>query len=670
MPVHRSTWFLAYGLPLGAALACQSISALAVAGWLFDVPLLVRLWPEQAAIPFSVALAALGLGTCLYSVARGARRGRGFVAPAIVAWAVIALAVAALVDRLTGVPLGIDALLTRLPIATDAALGDARMHVVSALALIAAAASQLTWTSHRRTVSFGAAAFVVLFGIATLAYAAAAPIGVTVPNVWFGGSALTSIALIALGTGQLALAADRDINRLLWQPARPAVPLKWVMALVIAVPLIAGGAVIADGIFKNIDHAIGSVLLFSVITASVLATIVWSVLQPLQSRLDLKQRALAAAHEGVVITRHTRSGDPILYANDAFLRMTGYSFDECWGKDCRFLNAPLDGFDAERGAIKRALVGGDSITCVLRNVRKDGSQFWNRLSLSPIRDLGGHVTHHIGVVEDISEEQATNERLKELNREITRADDALKQSYMEKDALIEIVSHELRSPLNSALTWVSLARAEPTDANIARALDVIEQSIATQTRLIDDLVDVARNSAQPMTLEFEPLDLTAAVRASVEEMRPTLPARIDIEFADHCNAPLLVHGDRERLWQVLRNLIGNAAKYSGDRGHVRVAVECSGHDALVVVEDDGVGIGAEDLTNVFKPFWRAEPQVSGVGLGLSIVQSLVRRHGGRVMVASDGIGRGARFTIALPRLDREVIESEPAGGTHRGVIVS
>ena len=89
---------------------------------------------------------------------------------------------------------------------------------------------------------------------------------------------------------------------------------------------------------------------------------------------------------------------------------------------------------------------------MLRNVRKDGSQFWNRLSLSPIRDAGGRVTHHIGVVEDISEEQATNERLKELNLEITRADDALKQSYMEKDALIEIVSHELRSPLNSALT--------------------------------------------------------------------------------------------------------------------------------------------------------------------------------------------------------------------------
>jgi PAS domain S-box-containing protein len=651
MPARRATWFFIHGLPLGCALTCQSIGALAVVGWLFDLPLLTRLWPEQAVLPLSVALASFALGTCMYVGSRGAPHRGVRLATRVVAWAVLALAGVSLLHLATGWPIGIDALLAKLPISTRVTLSGTRMQTASALALFAAAAAQLLRSAHsqrRRRLSRAFAACVLLLGLATLGHVAAgAP--VTFAS-WLDGSALTAVELIALGIGQLALAADRDATRQLWRPAAPALPVQWVMALIIAVPLFAGGAVIADGVFKNLDHAIGSVLLFSVITASVLATIVWSVLQPLQSRLDLKQRALAAAHDGVVITRHTKNDDPILYANDAFLRITGYTFDECWGKDCRFLNATLDTLDDERAAIKRALRDGESATRVLRNVRKDGTLFWNRLSLSPIRDASGRVTHHIGIVEDISSEQAINDQLRDLNLEISRTGDALQQSYMEKDALIEIVSHELRSPLNSALTWLSLARDEPTDVNVERALEVIEQSISTQTRLIDDLVDVARNSTQQMALHFEPLDLAALVESSVEELQPSLPEDIRIEFSNDSAEPLLVNADRERLWQVLRNLIGNAAKYNADGGRIRISVRAGKRDALIVVEDDGIGIAADDLGRVFKPFWRANTGVAGAGLGLSIVQSLVRRHGGRVSVESDGIRRGARFTVALPRL--------------------
>jgi signal transduction histidine kinase len=140
------------------------------------------------------------------------------------------------------------------------------------------------------------------------------------------------------------------------------------------------------------------------------------------------------------------------------------------------------------------------------------------------------------------------------------------------------------------------------------------------------------------------------VEDSVEELQPSLPTDVRIEFNHDSSEPLLVHGDRERLWQVLRNLIGNAAKYTADGGCIRVSVRAGRRDALIVVEDDGIGIAADDLGRVFKPFWRASRDVAGAGLGLSIVQSLVRRHGGRVSVASDGIGQGARFTVALPRL--------------------
>jgi signal transduction histidine kinase len=222
-----------------------------------------------------------------------------------------------------------------------------------------------------------------------------------------------------------------------------------------------------------------------------------------------------------------------------------------------------------------------------------------------------------------------------------------------KDDFLAMVSHELRAPLSAILGWTRMlrtSRLEPDAA--ARALETIERNVHQQTQLINDLLDVSRIVSGKIALDTQDVNVAGIVHASVESMRPTAAANGVAVDADIPRAPAVIRGDAGRLQQVVANLLSNAVKFTPAGGRVSVAVR-AGDDVRLVVTDTGCGITPEFLPHVFDRFRQADTTPArsrgGLGLGLAIVRHLVELHGGRIRAESEGTGRGATFTVDLPR---------------------
>src|SRR5262245_34903300 len=222
-----------------------------------------------------------------------------------------------------------------------------------------------------------------------------------------------------------------------------------------------------------------------------------------------------------------------------------------------------------------------------------------------------------------------------------------------KDEFLSNVSHELRTPLIAINGWALMLRAGRLDfAQSQRALETIVRSARSQTQLIDDLLDISRIIAGKMRLNVAPLMLGAVINAAIETARPAAEAkgiRLSV-LIDPAAEP--VSGDAERLQQVVWNLLSNAVKFAPVGGRVEVRLERADSHVEIVVADNGKGIMPEFLPYIFERFRQEDSgtsrQQGGLGLGLAIVRQIVELHGGTVRVASEGLGKGATFTVALP----------------------
>jgi CheY-like chemotaxis protein len=228
-----------------------------------------------------------------------------------------------------------------------------------------------------------------------------------------------------------------------------------------------------------------------------------------------------------------------------------------------------------------------------------------------------------------------------------------------KDEFFTNLSHELRNPLNAVVGWVQFLQKMQTmpvsDDGRERALAALERNTALLTRLVDDLLDASRVVSKRMTLQTRPMGLEDVVRSTVESLRVAAEAksmRLDALIPPHS---VEVLGDAQRLTQAVWNLVSNAIKFTPTEGRVTVAVARDGADAVVVVEDDGEGIAPDFLPHVFDRFRQGRSSTTrgtggGLGLGLAIVRAVVELHGGTVNAESEGLGRGARFTMRMPAL--------------------
>jgi CheY-like chemotaxis protein/two-component sensor histidine kinase len=203
-----------------------------------------------------------------------------------------------------------------------------------------------------------------------------------------------------------------------------------------------------------------------------------------------------------------------------------------------------------------------------------------------------------------------------------------------------------------SLTMRALERTHPGESDITRAREIVERQVGNLTRLVDDLLDVARLTRSKLRLHVEPVDFGTVVRDAVEATRQQIDARrhrITLHVPD---ASVWVQGDAMRLGQVVANLLGNAAKFTPLEGEISVTLERDARDAILRVRDNGIGIARETLPLIFEPFTQgtrtANAAERGLGIGLALVSGLIEAHGGTVTVASEGPGRGSEFTVRLP----------------------
>jgi PAS domain S-box-containing protein len=301
-------------------------------------------------------------------------------------------------------------------------------------------------------------------------------------------------------------------------------------------------------------------------------------------------------------------------------------------------------------------------------VRKDGEFLDISLTISPIRDSKGTIVGAAKIAHDVTARRRAERELQERETQLSKLlsereffleseraarSEAERLSRL-KDEFLATLSHELRTPLNAIQGWAVLLRegrvSRPEDYD--RGLETIERNVRIQTQIVNDLLDMSRIISGKVHLEVQPLYLHNVVSQAIETVRETARAK-NVRIHPLLDSSIgLVRGDPNRLQQVLWNLLTNAIKFTPGGGRVQVVLERVNSHVEISVEDTGIGIRTDFLPFVFDRFRQADPSTTrrygGLGLGLSIVKSLVELHGGSVRVKSPGENLGSTFIVSLP----------------------
>ncbi|HEX6638055.1 MAG TPA: ATP-binding protein, partial [Steroidobacteraceae bacterium] len=242
--------------------------------------------------------------------------------------------------------------------------------------------------------------------------------------------------------------------------------------------------------------------------------------------------------------------------------------------------------------------------------------------------------------------------LERAAEDLSASERQLREAHARKDEFLATLAHELRNPLAPIRNALHVLRRKTPDAALVPLHDIIDRQIRNMVRLVDDLLEVSRITRGKVALHLEYLDLASVLRSAIETSRPLIDAArhsLEVELPPD---GVQVHGDVVRLSQVFANLLNNAAKYTEDGGHIVLRTRVTGDEVEVTVEDTGIGIDPGMLDSVFEIFTQVRDASvraqGGLGIGLTLVRSLVGLHGGRVIAHSDGRGKGSRFTVYLP----------------------
>jgi signal transduction histidine kinase len=256
-----------------------------------------------------------------------------------------------------------------------------------------------------------------------------------------------------------------------------------------------------------------------------------------------------------------------------------------------------------------------------------------------------------------------------------QAQTKLQLSNQRKDEFLAMLSHELRNPLAPIRNAIEvIRRVVPSEPTLEWANDVMDRQIKHLTRLVEELLDVARISQGKIVLQMEPVDLQAVITQSIEIVRPFMEGRRHTLTHRLPASPVWMRGDFARLLQIVSNLLNNAAKYTEEGGVIQLTLSVENGHAEIAVIDDGIGIEADLLPNVFDLFEQGKRSLDrsqgGLGVGLTLVQRLVQLHGGEVRAISLGAGQGSEFRVRLPCLvevnapqaEAPAVSEEPALG--------
>ncbi len=346
----------------------------------------------------------------------------------------------------------------------------------------------------------------------------------------------------------------------------------------------------------------------------------------------------------------------ITYANDQWLRYCGLTPDQ-YANRCPELVVHPDDCHRCIQEWARCLREGHDYEIEVRHRRHDGVYRWFVTRAKPLKDNTGRVVVWFGVTTDIHDQKELQEKLRDADRR--------------KDEFLATLAHELRNPLAPIRNALQIMRLTNDDPEVEEARTIMERQLGHMVRLIDDLLDVSRITRGKLRLHRENVDLAAVIDAAVETARPLIADFGHQLTVDLPSEPIYLNADPVRLAQIFSNLLNNSAKYMDSSGQIWLSASVSDSGfrredsddqsevrssksefVEVRVRDKGVGIPAEALPHIFDMFSQIDRSLEkaqgGLGIGLTLVKRLVEMHGGTIEVHSEGLGKGAEFTVCLP----------------------
>jgi len=324
------------------------------------------------------------------------------------------------------------------------------------------------------------------------------------------------------------------------------------------------------------------------------------------------------------------------YVNPKFTQLTGYTLDEVKGKNPRVLKSGDKGSEVYKN-LWETIVAGNEWRGEFLNKKKNGEVYWEYASISPIRDAVGKTTHYIKVAEDVTERK----RLEKV-----------------KDDFVSMVSHELRTPLTAIKESINIVYDGSAGEINAEQKDFIEtakRNVDRLARLINDVLDFQKLQSGRMEFYSQETDLPKLLDEVYSTMMPLARNKgLDLLLNVSPRLPL-VHLDKDKIIQVLTNLINNAIKFT-DQGKVTVVAMHEGPNAVrISVSDTGIGIKQDDIPKLFSSFSQVAPiqykKTGSTGLGLVISKEIVQKHGGKIWIESE-FGKGTTFHFVLPIMER------------------
>jgi PAS domain S-box-containing protein len=388
-------------------------------------------------------------------------------------------------------------------------------------------------------------------------------------------------------------------------------------------------------------------------------------------RADLVQAFLASIVQSSNDAIIGKTSDGIIVSwNDGAEMLFGYRAEEIIGKPISTL-IPPDRQEESVELLARLKRGERIEHFETVRIKKDGMPLDVSLSISPIKDGSGRIIGSSKVARDIRKRKRAETEREELLMEERAARVSAQAANRSKDELISLVSHELRSPLNSILIYCQILDSNPDDAeHIRQSCEIIERNIRTQLRLIEDLLDTSHIVRGRLRIDKRPTDIVVVIADALDGVRPLAEAKGIRLRAHYDPEPEMVIGDGVRLQQVIGNLLSNAIKFTPEGGRVDLWLERGGESLCITVSDTGAGIDKNLLPYILNRFyqkdWLHAHKESGLGLGLTLAKQLVELHDGTIEVSSDGKGYGSTFTVRLPLAWRTGLfgaEQQPALNT-------
>jgi PAS domain S-box-containing protein len=364
---------------------------------------------------------------------------------------------------------------------------------------------------------------------------------------------------------------------------------------------------------------------------------------PAQPAAEVLLAAIVDSSDDAIISKGL---DGIITSwNAGASRIFGYSPEEAIGRPISML-IPPDRLEEEPEIISRLQKGERMDHFETVRMRKNRSLVHISVTISPVRDSNGTIIGASKVARDI-----TGQKL--AQQEMARLLDEMKRIDRMKVEFVATLSHELRTPLNAIVGWLDILKTAPLHpGELEEGLAAIERNTRSQVQMIEDLLDMSRIETGKITLDLQNLDVASVAAQAITTIEPVVKAkgiRLTTAF-DSVNGTVMA--DRNRLQQIIWNLLTNAVKFTPKGGRIHITLERVNSHLDLAIRDNGIGITADQMPIIFDRFRQGDSSTTrrhgGLGLGLSIAKHLTELHGGMLQSHSEGKDKGSTFIISLP----------------------